>query len=216
MSYAFESYLEALTERLRTPLPGIVAQREMAPIHRLDDGYDPFPPGAQHAAVLILLWPRNPHGVAMPLIGRPEDGTIHAGQGSLPGGRREPGEDYPVGTAIRETREELGITGAEQRVLGVLTPLHIPVSNTVVIPVVAAVPAEPRLQPSTQEVTAVHVVHLDRLHTSRSLRRFTSAGGSIAAPCYLLDEVVVWGATAMILSEFFWLHRDALGVLGEL
>ncbi len=235
MSDQFTSYLDALSTRLKAPLPGLAAQREMAPLGRLDDGYDPCPHGARRAAVLVLLWPHSPQGVALPLIARPEDGTIHAGQLALPGGRHESGDSFPVGTALRETVEELGLLGADQRhpsrrlaavaraspdtglwivgdplrLLGTLTPLYIPVSETIVVPVVAALSAPPPLNPSPAEVTAVHIVELERLPQTRSVEEFRTQLGSTVAPCYHLDGAVIWGATAMILSELCWLHHDA-------
>ncbi len=238
MPHQFDSYLAALGTRLRAPLPGVAAQREMAPIGRLDDGYDPCPHGARRAAVLALLWPHSPHEVALPLIARPEDGTVHAGQLALPGGRHEKGDSFPVGTALRETVEELGLPGPEQRdgagrtaavahagpdaglriageplrVLGTLTPLYIPVSETIVVPVVAALSAAPPLTPSPTEVTAVHIVELQGLPQTRSVDTFRTQLGSTVAPCYHLDGGVIWGATAMILSELCWLHRDTARV----
>ena len=210
MATDFVSYIDALSARLQEPLPGIAAQREMAPVGRLDGEYDPFPSGARQAAVLVLLWPCNSHRVALPLIARPEDGTVHSGQVAFPGGHREPADRYPVDTAMREAEEELGVSPGAQRLVGTLTPLFIPVSNVVVMPVVTAAPAPPPVAPSAEEVSAVHVIELDRLPRSRSLQQFLTPRGLLVAPCYRLEEIVIWGATAMILSELSWLHRDAL------
>ncbi len=223
------SFLLRLRARLATPLPGVAAQRVMAPMHRLDEGYDPFPNGARKAAVLLVLWPairrvagepsaetegrdRNSHAaITIPLIERPRDGSTHSGQIAFPGGHWEDREAYPVETAMREAREELGLDTQLVEVLGALTPLYIPVSGTVVTPVVAAVESEPRLTPSAEEVSSVHFSDLARLERSRELGCFETPAGAIVAPTFRLDGAEVWGATAMILNELLWLHQDLVG-----
>ena len=60
----------------------------------------------------------------------------HAGQPAFPGGGVDPGDDYPVGTALREAEEEAGIDPAGVRVLATLQELFLPPSDRLVVPVV--------------------------------------------------------------------------------
>ena len=116
---------------LEGPLPGESAQLKMAPTYR---GSFPDQKEAIRAAVLALLYPSG--GVAhLVFIKRNEYDGPHSAQVSFPGGAWEEGDDSLEQTAIRETREELGIQD-DIEILGALTPLHIPVSNFLVYPFV--------------------------------------------------------------------------------
>jgi 8-oxo-dGTP pyrophosphatase MutT (NUDIX family) len=76
-------------------------------------------PGARRGAVLVLLYPyeREPHLV---LTERTPHLSLHSGQISLPGGRVDPHDPSPLETALRETREELGIPTDQVEIWGVL------------------------------------------------------------------------------------------------
>src|SRR3954469_6491125 len=110
-----------------TQLPGLDAQLVMAPSPRT--GWDPLrpPAGLRDAAALLLLYPRD-GAWHVPLTVRGSRLRKHTGQISLPGGAVDPGESFET-TALREAAEELGVVPASVRVLGRLTPLHIPVSG---------------------------------------------------------------------------------------
>ncbi len=157
------------------------------------------------AAVMILMYPHR-ESVFMVLIKRNEYDGPHSGQVSFPGGAEEAGDRTLEHTALRETREELGIS-EEIRVLGTLTPLHIPVSNFFVTPVVGFTGARPAFHPDPSEVqylieVPVHsLLDPDNRQTETVLRH----GTSIEAPYYRAGNDKIWGATAMIMSEFLQL-----------
>ncbi|MER3401120.1 MAG: CoA pyrophosphatase [Thermoflexus sp.] len=207
-----EQIIHRLRERLRQPLPGPAAQGEMAPPYRraLLEASPGWPPDARSAAVLILLYPDG-EDLAFPLTVRTQHVAHHKGQVSLPGGACEPGED-PVATALRETEEELGPLGAPVTLVGALTPLYVPPSGFLIHPVVGFLPRRPAFQPAPLEVAEVLEATLAWLldPRSRGEEEWELHGGRWRIPVFRLQGHGVWGATAMILSEFRAVVREAL------
>lgn len=202
--------MHRLRRTLLQALPGVDAQLRMAHISRIP--LTPIPHDVRHAAVLILLFP-NTTGWHLVLIRRkPIAGDIHAGQISFPGGRTHSGES-PEEAALRESAEEIGSPAQQIVTLGRLTSLHIPVSNHLVFPVVgfAHTPAIWTMQET--EVDAVYEVPVSAFldPQSRILSNVRVREGMILrdVPCYAVQDQLVWGATAMILSEFTEVWRKA-------
>jgi 8-oxo-dGTP pyrophosphatase MutT (NUDIX family) len=197
-----DSRINRLRDCLSGILPGRKAQELMAPSVRPAgearyDGSDPMESG-----VMILLFP-SPEGLSTVFIHRTPGGP-HGGQISLPGGRSEKSDLNLVETAIRETHEEIGVDPSGIVALGCLTPLYVPHSNYVIQPVAGYLRYEPVFNPDGNEVEEVIPVSLDRLfdpgnHKTMILRR---EGFEIAAPYYEACGYRIWGATAMIMSEF--------------
>ncbi len=179
----------------------------------MSDRYRPDPPGARRSAVVIALFENGSSvdgsDVVFPLIERQTDGSVHSGQISLPGGAWEEGDTFPEGTAVREADEEIGMDGLEP--IGRLTPLYVPPSNFTIHPIVAVARTTKGFDPNPDEVARVIVAPVGDLSKLIVERDFVGNGGVLrTAPCFLVDDVVVWGATAMILSEFLELHADTV------
>jgi 8-oxo-dGTP pyrophosphatase MutT (NUDIX family) len=136
------------------------------------------------------------------LIRRSQDGFTHSGQIALPGGHQEAGES-PEETALREAEEEIGLSGDRIRILGLLTPLPIPVSRHLVQPVLGFLENVPKLTPDPREVDhifSVAVADLIRAAIRIEVRREGDRRQDI--PYFHLEQHQIWGATAMILNEF--------------
>lgn len=194
-----------LRQVLTGALPGLDAQLRMAPAPRI--GWDPsrVPSGTRDAAGLILLYPVD--GVwTLPLTVRAAGLRNHTGQVSLPGGRVDPGESIAA-AALREADEEIGVTPSSVRVLGALTPLHIPVSGHMLHPIVGVSDARPSFRRSEREVARIIEVAATRLIDDALVQRQTQTrtvrGQPVAidVPFFAIAGEQVWGATGMILAE---------------
>lgn len=193
------NFQDALHRALHRPLPGMEAQKILSPEGRRHfDKNDSY----RHAAVLICLYPTD-DGYSFPLIHRVEDEYAHSNQIALPGGKIEPGESAQE-AALREAEEEIGVEGNTIDMLGKLTPLSIPVSKFIVHPFVGVIngSADWRLNPG--EVQSLIEIPLNWLIDETLIRTetWTLSGKLRSVPFFLFDRIKVWGATAMILSEF--------------
>ncbi|MBC7251600.1 MAG: CoA pyrophosphatase [Anaerolineae bacterium] len=198
----WQSTIAGLRLALQRPKPGWAAQRLMAPRPRptlAERGPHHQP---HQAGVLILLYPVN-HDLAFPLTLRTETVENHKGQISLPGGARE-GDEPLSWTALRETQEELGVDPASVEVLGDLTPLYVPPSDYCIYPFVAFCPFHPAWEPDPIEVAEVLEIPLSLLRDPHTVHRewWKIRGQDVDVPFYLIGRHKVWGATAMVLSEF--------------
>jgi 8-oxo-dGTP pyrophosphatase MutT (NUDIX family) len=176
----------------------------------------PFPfalPGIvlRESAVLVPLFVRGgePHVL---VTRRPETLRTHAGQISFPGGSRDPEDDTPLHTALRETHEELGMPPDRVRVLGMLDEVPT-LTGYRIIPFVGAIPADARYQPSADEIAEVIEVPLWHLMDPkrRRIEKRTALGREFDVYFYDYGEHVIWGATAHILTNLLQLAGDLLG-----
>jgi 8-oxo-dGTP pyrophosphatase MutT (NUDIX family) len=201
-SMVHEPNLAAIRLALGRPLPGQVAQMRMSTRPRL--GFEARPLGHQprQGGVLILLYPEDGR-IHLPLTRRTETLEDHKGQISLPGGARE-GDELLEWTALRETHEELGVAPQSVEILGVLTPLYIFLSDYCITPYVAARPDRPTFVPDPVEVAEVLEVSLAILldPAIRHEEERVLHGVTTHVPFYQIGKHKVWGATAMVLSEF--------------
>ncbi len=192
-------FIRKLEDALRGELPGEKSQTRMAPGIRLDNPHEL----SRNAAVLILLYPK--HGKwHFVLVKRAVYPGVHSNQVGLPGGIHENGDPDLGATALRETREELGINDSSIRIIGQLSKLNIPVSGIEVAPFVGVYPELPTFRPDPAEVAYEIEVPLSDLMNPASRKEDirTIYCKLVSVPFFSLGNEQVWGATAMMLSEF--------------
>ncbi len=160
-----------------------------------------LPDGCRHAAGLVLIYPIDGRSHLL-LTQRRHDLTEHGGQVSLPGGELDADESSSE-AALRETEEEVGISRAQVTLVGNLTALHIPVSRFILHPIVGHAEQRPVVTPSDDEVARVLEPSLASLASPGNWRRRQSERGDEPAevPSFAVDDLEVWGATAMVLAE---------------
>jgi 8-oxo-dGTP pyrophosphatase MutT (NUDIX family) len=127
----------------------------------------------------------------------------HAGQAAFPGGASDPGDDGPVGTALREAREETGIDTTRLHPLATMERMFIPPSGFHVVPVLAYSPDPgPVAVVDPGETAIVARVPLRAfINPENRLMVYRSANTSrFAGPAFLLNQMLVWGFTGQVIS----------------
>lgn len=199
--------IEKLQVRLQEPLPyADQAQQFMTQIPLDRQQQNP-----RICAVLIVLFPDR-QDFTIPFMLRPDDGHVHSGQISFPGGGREKQDKTLVQTALRETKEEIGLSLSESHIIGSLSDIYIIPSNSLVTPYVAFMPEKPKsYQPDPKEVAEIPELHVPdflntKNHTSHHVK--LANGTKMKFPAYDIDGYHVWGATARIMKELILLWDE--------
>lgn len=191
---------------LSEQLPGINAHILMAPAGRQPtlspDYYTTRNPRA--SAVMMLVYPRNGEATLV-LTKRHAYEGVHSAQVSFPGGKAELGDKDLEYTALRETFEEVGIAPENINVVMRFTDLYIPPSNFLVSPFLGILKNEPVFNPADYEVAEIVELPLNTLLDDTVVQNAaleTSYAPLAKVPAFNVSGHIVWGATAMMLSEF--------------
>lgn len=200
----FDKGIEAILEAFQQPLPGEEAQRLMSPLKRINFDASAFPDTPlRQSSVMMLLYPDNKDQLKTLLIERTQTRHVHSGQIAFPGGKVEPEDRSVAETALRETEEEVGVPGTSVEIIGQLTPLTIPASRFLVFPHVGIVYSPPEFRLNPLEVQSLLPLDLQVLLDMQPEERMVNTSyGQLLTPCFLLEHHTLWGATAMMVSEF--------------
>lgn len=200
----FKQFQQLLPQLQSAKLPGLAAQFKLAPEIRKRYSEDMIQlKNPRKAGVLALFYPDNNNNTTFLLTLRPAYGGAHSSQISFPGGKLENGDKNLEETAKRESFEEVGIIVKDIKVIKEFTDAYIPPSNFLVSPFLGVLDYTPTFN-SNHEVEEIIEVSLSDLMDDHKLvmrKRDTSYMQNIEVPCFEFNNHIVWGATAMILSE---------------
>jgi 8-oxo-dGTP pyrophosphatase MutT (NUDIX family) len=205
--------IEDLKHKLQQPLPGIKSHLKMAPNRVTNElsGINEKLETARKSAVLILLFPEDGN-LKTVLIKRSEYEGIHSGQISFPGGKKEDIDQNFEATALRETLEEIGVESSKIEILGQLTDFYISPSNFLVKVFVGYSSQRPDFIKDSKEVQTVLIIDLEEFFRGNIIheKEFNSTSRvlKINAPYFKINDIEIWGATAMILSELLDVLND--------
>jgi 8-oxo-dGTP pyrophosphatase MutT (NUDIX family) len=164
-------------------------------------------PGYARAAVAIVLRDAD-HGAEFVVIHRAHRrGDPWSGHMALPGGRQDAADRDLPATAVRETREEVGLDLAlHGELLGALDDVqaigHGRPLDLIITPFVYTLTAPATLTPNHQEVQSALFVPLDSLrrHDARGTHRQEQFGHQMEFPAYVYKGHTIWGLTHRILT----------------
>ena len=156
--------------------------------------------GRTDAAVLVPLFLREGELHAV-LTRRRDDMRRHAGEISFPGGRQDDHEDDLRATALREAHEEIGLPAEAVELVGALQPTPTIATNYAVYPFVGLIEPGHAWVPSETEVDAVLELPLRALRDGYERRRLLRRGVPFRTDVYVVDDHLVWGATARMLGD---------------
>ncbi len=134
----------------------------------------------------------------------------HSGQVSFPGGIIEEGDNSPVETALRETREEIGISAENIKVIGQLPPFNTS-TGYIVYPVVGFINSLQQTNRNILEVDRIFCIPLNWLcdpgHSR--IKNFISNDGNTREAWFfdLYDGELLWGITAKITHDMLELIK---------
>ncbi len=191
---------ENIKNALLKNLPGETSHKKMLPPNRILKAASNKKSTLKQSSVLLLLFIENCELIAC-LIKRPSHMKHHAGQVALPGGRIEIGETA-VETALRETYEEIGIQPDEIEILGSLSEFYVEVSRFQIQPFVGWLNKKPEFKINPNEVEKTILFPIKKFKAPFNEIELETISGKLKVPCIKFEGEIIWGATAMILSEF--------------
>ena len=208
----FQEFLEYVPKLMTAELPAEVSHIKMAPLERIESlkNFDIGIKKPKIAAVMMLFYPKN--GIThLVLIVRNSYKGVHSAQIAFPGGKYEDHDEIFENTALRETHEEVGIHPNIMEIIKTFTPMYIPPSDFMVHPFLGICKEEIVFVPDPKEVANIIELPLtvflsDAIITDTNLT--TSYANDISVPAFKIEEHIVWGATAMMLSELKDVLKD--------
>jgi 8-oxo-dGTP pyrophosphatase MutT (NUDIX family) len=200
-------FFDRARRRLTLEVPA--ALRDLAaPARRGDLDLDP---AAWERAGVVAS---RPAAVLVPVVDRPTPSVIltvrtadlatHAGQIAFPGGKIDPHDESPLGAALREAEEEIGLAPALVEPLGYLD-LYLTFSGFRILPTVARVAPGYALDLNKSEVSEAFEVPLAFLMGPENHHRHSRDWKGITRHYYAMpyEDRYIWGVTAGILRNLY-------------
>ncbi len=202
----FEDFLIAISKIENEPLPAEASHFKMVPPFRREllRRQKKVMKDAKKAGVLALFYPDKHQKTTLVLILRKTYNGVHSAQVGFPGGKLEDQDQSLQDAAVRETFEEIGVPIQDIKVVKQLSEVYIPPSNFHVQPFFGVSHNRPEFIKQDDEVEAIIEVELQHfLDDNQLITKTVSTSYSIdvEVPAFKLNNHVVWGATAMMLSE---------------
>ena len=201
----FQDFLKYVPKFVEVVLPASESHYKMAPQERIDilnvskmENKNP-----KIAAVMMLFYPKNGKTHLVLIVRNSYEG-VHSAQIAFPGGKYEIDDLNFENTALRETYEEIGISPDFMEIIKPFTQLFIPPSNFMVHPFMGICKEEITFIPDENEVAKIIELPLSNFLDDTiivNVNMSTSYANEIMVPAFKIEEHIVWGATAMMLSE---------------
>jgi 8-oxo-dGTP pyrophosphatase MutT (NUDIX family) len=210
----FTDFVKHLPKIEKESLLSRDAHIKMAPLERISysDETQYLDKNPKKAAVLMLFYPKNER-THLALIVRNSYPGVHSSQIGFPGGKVELSDANLTETALRETHEEVGIASHQIQVVKTFSEIYIPPSNYLVAPFMGIAYEELTFIPDPNEVKKVLELSIADFLDEQILTKVTmstSYATDIEVPAFQVDKYIVWGATAMMMSELKEVIKKAI------
>ncbi|RTY77960.1 CoA pyrophosphatase [Flavobacterium sp. LS1P28] len=210
----FQEFLRFVPKLINAGLPAFDAHIKMAPLERLEslkkstiEAENP-----RIAAVMMLFYPKK-DSAHFVLIVRNSYKGVHSAQIAFPGGKYELQDGNYAITALRETHEEVGIHPDKIEIIKPFTQIYIPPSNFMVYPFLGISKEELVFVLEPAEVACIIEIPLSTFLSDAIVieaKLSTSYANDINVPAFKIEEHIIWGATAMMLSELKDVLKEVL------
>lgn len=199
MYSGIKTYLKAA---LQGELPGIDAHSKMLPPGRRLKSFDYELESVKQSSVLVLIFPID-NKLYTCLTKRPSTMKYHPGQISFPGGKIEKEDVSAEMAALREAHEEVGVDASAIDVLGKLSDFYLEISKFSIQPFLAWANQKPEFLLNANEVEELILFPVTDFVESEIIleTELQTLTGELRVKYYPFNGKIVWGATAMILSE---------------
>ena len=211
----FDDFLKLLPKVENIALPAEKSHLKMAPPFRnnlIKQREGDFK-NAKSAGVLALFYPDNNYNTKLVLILRKSYKGVHSAQVGFPGGKLEKQDISIKHTALRETFEEIGVPVHAITITRKLSQVYIPPSNFQVYPFMGFTNKTPKFIKEDKEVEAILEINLKHFIDDKAVitkKVNTSYSVEVEVPAFQLNSHIVWGATAMMLSEIKDLLKELM------
>ncbi|MEX6625681.1 NUDIX hydrolase [Tenacibaculum salmonis] len=200
----FSDFKNKIEDLQNKPLGGLASQLKLAPKLRTQFSEELIESkNPKKAAILALFYPDENNQTRFLLTLRASYKGKHSAQVSFPGGKIDEKDSNLKETALRETFEEVGILSNDIKIVRQISDSYIPPSNFLVTPFIGITQKKPAFKTNYEVENLIEVLISDLLNdynlTSKEME--TSYMKKINVPCFKLNDYIVWGATAMMLSE---------------
>lgn len=200
----FSDFINQIEKLQQKQLGGLTSQFKLAPKLRMRYSEELIlSKNPKKAAVLALFYPDSNNQTRFLLTERASYNGAHSAQISFPGGKFDKTDDNLKTTALRETFEEVGVPFDAIQIIRQTSDAYIPPSNFLVAPFIGISKKTPLFIPNEEVAEVIEVLVSDLLDDENLtfVEMETSYMKNIEVPCFKLNDYIVWGATAMMLSE---------------
>ena len=205
----FQTTVNILNTSIKNDLPGAEAHQLLSPLRAKEKSSYIPKTDARKAGVMVLIYPIQ-NKTHLVLTQRHPYPGVHGGQISFPGGKQDPEDKNLKETALREAYEEVGVSKNEIEILGPLSPIYIPPSNFHVQPLLAYSHTRPTFIKEEAEVASILDIPLSTLLKKETVQSLpvNIRGYNREVPCFKVEDHIIWGATAIVLSELIYMIRQ--------
>ena len=202
----FEYFLKEIIKIKHLSLLGEISHSKLSPPYRLElsQQIKEKVKSVKKAAVMTLFYPNNNNETMLVLILRKTYKGVHSSQVGFPGGKPEKIDINMEATALRETEEEIGVESKEIDIIKELSKIYIPPSNFDVQPFIGISKNKLHFKKQDEEVEDIIEIKIEQILNHQNIIQTkvkTSYSIDVEVPAFKINNHIIWGATAMILSE---------------